>query len=189
MNKLAFLKEAIIDFRKTGGFATSSSFLAKKMAAPITPKAGICVVELGAGTGAVTKYILEVLPKNSKLISIEINPALAKKMAKSIDDPRLEIITGDASKLGKYIKERRIQKADYIVSSIPLGSLPQKIRLAIYNEIKNCLKPGGLYIQFQYLLANLSEIKNRFIISHIGFELQNFPPAFIYTCKLPSAKK
>jgi len=184
MNKLAFLKEAIIDLRKTGSFVPSSSFLAKKLVAPIIMKSGICVVELGAGTGPVTKHLLDVLPKNSRLISIEINASLAKKLKEAINDKRLEIINGDASKLSKYLKERNIKKADYIVSSLPLDNLPKSKRLAIYNQIKNCIRPDGAYIQFQYLLANLSEIKKRFVISDIGFEPRNFPPAFVYTCKL-----
>lgn len=185
MNKLAFLKEAIMDFRKTGSFIPSSSFLAKKLVASIRPKPGMCVIELGAGTGPVTKYLLGILPKNSRLIAIEINPSLAKKLAESINDPRLEIISGDASKLQEYLKKRSIEKIDYIVSSIPFGSLPKKTRLTIYNEIKNCLKPSGTYMQFQYFLTNLSEIKKCFIMSDISFEARNFPPAFIYTCRLP----
>ena len=144
----------------------------------------MCVVELGAGTGSVTKYLLDILPRDSKLISIEINPSLARKLAQSISDPRLELIYGDASKLRIYLKERHIEKADYIVSSLPFGSLLKKTRWAIYDEINNCLKPGGVYTQFQYLLTNLFEIKNRFVISNIGFEARNFPPAFVYTCKL-----
>jgi phospholipid N-methyltransferase len=49
--------------------------------------------------------------------------------------------------------------------------------------IKDGLHGDGLYLQFQYLPISLAHIKQVFKAKVIGFELRNFPPAFLYECR------
>ncbi|MFA6404538.1 MAG: methyltransferase domain-containing protein [Candidatus Paceibacterota bacterium] len=184
MDTLHFFKESIIDFKNTGSFLPSSNRLAKRLSRPIIGKPKLIIVELGAGTGSVTKYLLKILPKDSMLISLEINESLINKLTKNIHDPRLMLIKGDASKLGTYLQELNIGKVDYIVSGLPLGNFSRKSRYAIYSEICTNLKDNGIYTQFQYLLASFVEIRRIFSITDLAFEWRNMPPAFVYTCKL-----
>ena len=78
---------------------------------------------------------MKILPKDSILISLEINESLIDKLTKNIHDPRLILIKGDASKLGSYLQELNIGKVDYIVSGLPLGNFSRRSRYAIYSEI------------------------------------------------------
>ena len=183
-DKLTFFKESLINFRDTGSFVPSSNFLARRLAAPIDFRSNLKIVELGAGTGSVTKFLLNVLPIDAKLISIEINPILTRRLTVSIRDPRCEFVKGDAARLTEILDARNIRKADYIISGIPLGNLPASTRLAIYREIKNCLESNGVCTQFQYLMANFIEIKRHFKVCNVAFEWRNLPPAFVYTLKL-----
>jgi len=183
-DRVAFLKESITNWHDTGSIAPSSQFLARRLAAAIRTAPNLKIVELGAGTGSVTRLLLEILPKDAHLLSVEINPTLANRLRSKINDKRCEVILGDARELSKVLFERKIEKADYIISGIPLANLPTHMRLSIYNEIKSCLKSSGAYTQFQYFLSNFAEIKKHFKVSHLAFEWRNLPPAFVYTCNL-----
>jgi phospholipid N-methyltransferase len=45
------------------------------------------------------------------------------------------------------------------------------------------LSPTGRFLQYQYALQNLGDVRRYFDISHISFELLNFWPAFIYLAR------
>ncbi|MEK7501315.1 MAG: methyltransferase domain-containing protein [Patescibacteria group bacterium] len=181
---LLFLKASIKDFRNTGSFLPSSKYLAIKLAAPISFRPKMKVVELGAGNGSITKYLLNVLPSDARLFSVELNKSLANRLDSSIKDSRFTLIRGDASKLSEHLKEYNIGRVDYIISGLPLGNFPVKLRKSVYEEIIKCLDSNGIYTQFQYFMASLMEIRKHFKVKDISFEWRNIPPAFIYTCKL-----
>ncbi|MFA6459399.1 MAG: methyltransferase domain-containing protein [Candidatus Paceibacterota bacterium] len=163
----------------------SSNFLARRMAQPIGEnETKLVVVELGPGTGAFTRFTLNILPSDARLITIEMNPVLKQRLSQNISDPRCEIVAGDASDLPKILAEKGIAKVDYIISGIPLGNLDEVSRKKLYNAVKMSLKKDGVYTQFQYFMANFAEIKKHFSVTHLAWEWRNIPPAFVYTCKL-----
>ena len=175
-----FVGQSLTHFIRTGAFFPSSSFLAKKM---IKNAKGSVVLELGPGTGVFTKEILNRLPKDGILISIEFNETFAKYIRENIVDDRLILITGDALLMKKYLTENGIDKVDYIVSGLPLGHFSKDLKNKILTEAKNCLKDDGIFIQFEYFLAGIKSVKRVFPKVDIGFELFNFPPAFVMECK------
>ncbi|MBU6426839.1 methyltransferase domain-containing protein [Patescibacteria group bacterium] len=187
-SSVLFLKASLENFWTIGSVVPSSSYLAKKMAMPIASKPKMVVVELGAGTGAVTRCLLKVLPSDARLFSLELNATLADRLSRDISDKRLELIVENACNLESVLKEREVSKADYIISGLPLGSIQEDGRQEIYRNIHACLEPGGLYIQFQYFMANFIEIKKHFKVCKVAFEWRNFPPAFIYSCRLRSGR-
>lgn len=185
---LTFFNQTIKNFRDTGSVAPSSKFLARKMVKSIDKSDGMVVVELGPGTGAFTSMLLSILPGDARLISVEINKDLVDKIASKFDDKRLRLVHGDAQDLRNILDELGLGCADYIVSGIPLGNLPKHIRRGIYSAIYSCLKPEGIYTQFQYFLANYLEIRRTFEVRNVAYELRNLPPAFVYTCGLRSKR-
>ncbi|MFH0929814.1 MAG: phospholipid methyltransferase [Candidatus Moraniibacteriota bacterium] len=119
--------------------------------------------------------------KDCVLLCFEIEPALAEKLS-NIKDPRLIIINDSAEKIDIYLKKHGFRKADCIVSGLPLAGLPPKISRNILKTIYAYLPSGGQYIQFQYSLAHLRQIKYLFSSVAISFVFLNFPPAFVYVC-------
>ena len=115
------------------------------------------------------------------LLCFEIDPELAKKL-KNIRDSRLIVIADSAEKIDVYLKKYGFQKADCIVSGLPLASLPSKTSSSILKTIYAYLPAGGQYVQFQYSLAHLRQIKYLFSSVAISFVFLNFPPAFVYVC-------
>ncbi|OGI26059.1 MAG: hypothetical protein A3J76_05560 [Candidatus Moranbacteria bacterium RBG_13_45_13] len=167
---------------RVGSVAASSPFLAKKITKKIDLTSAKCVVELGSGTGAITKEILGGLPQDCVLLCFEVEPIFAKKLAKKISDPRVKIICDSAENIDVYLKQFGFSKADCIISGLPLASLPRKTSRGILQNIYTYLESGGQYIQFQYSLMSLRQIKYLFSSVAVSFVLFNFPPAFVYVC-------
>lgn len=177
----AFLKNPL----QVGSFVPSSPFLTKKMVELADLKDAKCVVEFGGGTGTVTKKILQKMPPDCILLCFEIDPVLCKQMQSNkllSADPRLKIICDSAENLPLYLKKFNFTHADCIFSSLPLACMPRSVTDNILATVHKCLAPGGYFIQYQYSLSNLKNIKKIFNYLHIEFVLLNFPPAFLYVC-------
>jgi len=172
---LDFLKQFILHPRSIGAIVPSSKSLAEAMLDPIDFARAEHIVELGPGTGAVTKSILRRMGKNATLTVVELNPDFCT-MLSAIDDHRLTIVNGDARSLSSTVK-----KADYIISSLPLNTLNDEDRSRIIHEIKSTVKHS--YIQFHYSPFGEKYLKENFKVTK-KFVLKNIPPAIVYTASL-----
>lgn len=171
-----FLKEAIKNIRQTGSVIESSAHLSEMMLNDIAFGKNLHIVELGAGTGTMTRSLLTRMSPCSKLTSFEINPRLFNKL-KSFEDARLYNVNDTATRLSDYIMD---QSVDYIVSGLPLANISVKEKTGILDACMRILKPYGSYIQFQYTLNDLRLLKKTFTYVNCDFTLRNFPPAFVY---------
>ncbi|MBA3732827.1 methyltransferase domain-containing protein [Patescibacteria group bacterium] len=179
-----FLLEALRKFKQIGSILPSSKYLGKSMAKFVSGKEGFVVVELGAGTGVITKEILKKLSKTGRLIAFENNKDLAEYLRQNIMDPRLIVLEKNVLSMKKYLNDLGYSKVDCIISGLPLGTIKKSDRTKILETIQKLLKKDGAYIQFQYFLSSLSMIKKHFSRTKIkNYELRNFPPAFVYECK------
>ena len=93
--QFVFFQEFLKHPLQIGSIIPSSSFLERR----ILEIAGICsaktIVELGPGTGGMTKAILRAMPQHARLLSIEINPHF-HALVSSIEDDRLIAHLGSA---------------------------------------------------------------------------------------------
>ena len=151
-------------------------------------KNGVFIVELGAGTGAFTDMIVSRLPEDSRLVVLEINPAMAAHLRDRITDPRVSIIEGDAAQLSRHLERLSLGTPDYIISGIPLGNFSRSTRQAILAAINQVMDERSLYIQFQYFLASLKHIRSIFDAKILSYEYRNMPPAFVYGCRKKKAR-
>ncbi len=166
-----------------GSLLPSSKYLGGRIVKRIPMRDGILIVELGAGTGAFTEMILKQMPKKGTLLAFETNHVLAEHLRKTLIDKRLVIIEDDAALLPKHLAARSLPLADCIVSGLPFGDFSRTKRQQLLNAIRDGLRDNGKYLQFQYLPVSLPHIKQMFEAHVIGFELRNFPPAFLYECR------
>lgn len=174
-----FLKQGFININQTGSLMRSSMHLSKRMISIINFHRSLQIVELGAGTGVMTRYILSAMNKQTNLTAFEINPVLFGKLNR-LDDRRLTKINENVLKLPEYVYD---QSVDYIISGLPLANIKEKQKINILDTCKRVLKPGGYYIQFQYSLNDISLLRRNFSSVKFGFTLLNMPPAFIYYAK------
>ena len=171
-----FLKIAVRDVKTTGSITGSSKYLIKKMLEHSALASADLVVEFGAGNGVITEAILAKLPAESKFFVFELNPDFCTRL-QQINDPRLEVLNQNVIHVGEYIDA---QSVDIVLSALPLSNMNEKDKNAMLESVKRCLKPNGVFVQFQYSLGDYALIKRHFSSVKLDFTLLNIPPAFIY---------
>jgi len=180
MEQLLFIKNSVKDFYRVGAVAPSSRFLAERMARAALINNAQTIIELGAGTGAITKELLKILPLQGRLTILEINPDFVNFLEKNFKDQRMICYAKSAEFLPKIFGKN---SADAIVSSLPLGNFGTHHSKKIIIDAHDCLKPNGVFVQFQYSLKSWQTLKKIFRQVDICFELRNLWPAFIYICR------
>lgn len=183
MNKIQFLRESLKNIKTTGTVIRTSKYACKAMIAPVDFKKAKVIVELGAGDGVITEYILENMRPDAILLSFEVNAKFCEKIRSSIKDPRFHLIEDSAERIGFYLNEHGLKSTDYVISALPFVSLPEELGVSIVGECNKFLKKGGTYIQIHYSLLLKKMYKKIFGNVKVNFEPRNIPPAFVLTSK------
>jgi phosphatidylethanolamine/phosphatidyl-N-methylethanolamine N-methyltransferase len=177
---------------KIGTVAPSSPELAGAMARQIPP--GVTegkgyVVELGGGTGPVTRAILEAGVPPDRLIVIERDPILHKHLTERY--PNVRVLLGDAMHLQQLLRREGVAPVRAVVSSLPLLVMKKAIQHRIGAQIFAVLEPDAPLIQFTYGL--FSPLKNRRRLGVSGGVkdrvLQNIPPASVWLYRRGGEKR
>lgn len=180
-NRKEFFREFLKNGKGVGSVYPSSRFLQRKMVSKVDFHNADCIVEFGPGEGCITRQILKRMGPDTQLFSFEMNEMFIEKFLQ-FDDPRVHIIHDSAENFGKYLAEQGLEKADYIISSLPLTNFPIPLKEKILDEAIEGLAPGGIYMQYQYSTTALKMLKQKFSKVKMGFIPINIPPAFVYTC-------
>src|SRR5712671_1826065 len=98
--------QALTDFRTVGAVAPSSRYLTRAMVDPLPLRHARVVVELGCGTGAVTRMLLNQMPSKSILLAFEINPRFSRYLRDQFQDPRLVLINASAETMRAEVERR-----------------------------------------------------------------------------------
>jgi phospholipid N-methyltransferase len=135
------------------------------MIAPVPETYRGQVIELGAGSGALTLRLAARCPE-ARIRACEINPDLARDHRRGLAEAglssRVEVFTGSAANLLSEVGRGGGEKPDFIISGIPLGNLGGAEALALIDTIHQALCKGGMYIQFQHSLLDQRKIKTQF---------------------------
>ena len=181
--KRTFLNQFLNDTKMIGSVRPSSRFLAKKMLQNINFDQDKILVELGPGTGVFTFEIIDKMHRDAKLLVFELNKTFIRNLKKQIKDDRVILINDSAEKINYYLNFYNLEKADIIISSLPLSNFDIDLKKNIVENSNEALKDTGLFIQFQYSLSSKEFFKSIFRQISISFTFLNLPPAFIYSCK------
>ena len=180
---LHFLCAGVVKMRQTGALLPSQRFLIEKMIAPVPRHYDGQIIELGPGSGALTVRLAARCPR-ARILACEINPGLARATRRNLDiagfDGRVEVVSDSAEHLLSELDRRGVEKADFIVSGIPLGNLEREQTVTLLNKIHRRLARTGLYVQFQYSLLDRKKIRTKFPKLRTVPVLLNFPPAVVY---------
>lgn len=171
----------IKSFRTSGTITPSSKVLIKTLLAPIDFESARCIIELGPGTGCVTRSILDRMHPDCVLISFEVNSDFIEQL-EALGDSRLRVVNACASSIGTILDGFEIEKVDHVVSSLPLALIDDKVVASILESVSTNLREGGHFLQYQYSLSNYAELKPIFRKVKLDFTFRNMPPAFVYEC-------
>jgi phosphatidylethanolamine/phosphatidyl-N-methylethanolamine N-methyltransferase len=186
--RMLFLTQSFLKPRETGAVSPSSCYLAAAMAKEIYLKDHSSVIELGGGTGSLTRGLLAHGIDPKRLIIIEKNPIMTKELKDKF--PTCQIEEADAQDLtflanGLNLSDTHSAKAiSSIISGLPLRSLPKIVGNAILNSAFSLLPEHGRFIQFTYgIRSPVCEkllLKHQMKILKKTWVLKNFPPATVW---------
>jgi phospholipid N-methyltransferase len=184
---LNFFWAGLLKHGQTGGIMPSQRFLIARMIAPVPKAYRGQIIELGAGTGALTLRLAARCPK-ARILACEINPTLARDNRNHLTaaglNGRVEVRADSAEHLLRETGQEGKERPDFVISGIPLGNLGGDKSRALLETIRRSLGVGGMYIQFQHSLLDRKRIKATFPKMHTALVLLNFPPAVVYFAQI-----
>ncbi len=180
-----FFRSLVATPRATGAVAPSGRALARAMAAAAGETADGLVVELGPGTGPVTRALLERGVKRDRLILVEYDPRFCRMLSERFGPEG--IIRGDAYDLPRTLRDFAGRPIAAVVSSLPLLNQPPHRREKLIAEAFALMGPDGRFVQFTY--GFLSPIPRdacaRRYSAHGSAPIWlNLPPARVWTYRL-----
>lgn len=140
----AFLKNPL----KVGSIAPSSPELAQKMIEGIFPNEDSIILELGVGTGAITKFLQDVIPNQESYLGIELDRKLVRSL--KINYPQMRFVGGNACDTFALHQKSKLGKVGFIICCLPFVSLPNEVGEKILVEIDKFMEKGCVFRTFQY---------------------------------------
>lgn len=185
---IQFLQAFLKNPGKVGSITPSSPELAQKMISGLKPNADDVVLELGVGTGAITKFLQEIVSDDRSYLGIELDGGLVRTLRKNYPDMR--IVRGNAVDTSAIHHRSGLGKVGYIICCLPFVSLPNEVGERILLEIDKFMQQGCTFRTFQYAHGYYfpSAIKLReFMRDRYGKSkrsqliVKNVPPAYTLT--------
>jgi phospholipid N-methyltransferase len=153
------------------------------------------VFELGAGSGAFTAELARRLGGGARHLAVELNPALAHRLAERLDD--VEVVPADAAELPTLLALRGLPGArgvDVVVSGLGWSATRPGRDDSLLPVIASTLAPDGVVVQFGYtftrwaaparaLEAELHELFDDVTTSPTVW--RNLPPAIVHRAARP----
>jgi phosphatidylethanolamine/phosphatidyl-N-methylethanolamine N-methyltransferase len=204
-NGKIFLQSAAQDFKRTGAVAPSSRALARAMASELACKyrSNASVLEVGGGTGSITKEIVRNLGPGNRLDVYEIDDRFASLLKERARKDKAFVNPGAAIRIHNQGIEsiNPTRRYDFIISCLPFTNFePQMVR-RIFEIYKTILKPNGVCSFFEYVLMRnaariisgkssererfdgVASIVREYVMRH-GYKrdivFYNLPPAIVY---------
>lgn len=159
-----FFRECRQHFHTTGAILPSSRFLARALVRPLrSPRAAWRILEVGPGTGAVTREIARRMLSGDRLDAVEINGHFAEWVERHVSRERVFARCREQIKIiHAAVQELPGEsKYDLIVSGLPLNNFPAHEVREIFATYNRLLKPGGTLSFYEYTLVR--ELKTPFV--------------------------
>ena len=173
---------------RIGAVAPSSQALALAMAKEIPPlnTSDAPVIELGGGTGSITKGLLESGIPPERLVIIERDSHLVDVLRQRF--PNLRVILGDAGDLPELLARHGITRAAAVVSGLPLLLFPADLLRNVVDGCFQLLGNQGPLIQFTYGRVAPLPAKDFALEERRGARVWfNIPPATVWVFRKPAS--
>ncbi len=185
---IEFLQAFLKNPGKVGSITPSSPVLAQKMIAGLQPREDNVVLELGVGTGAITKFLEDIVPDDRSYLGIELDRDLVRLLKKHY--PGMPMVRGNAMNAFDIHDRSGLGKVGSIICCLPFVSLPNEVGEKILLEVDKFMQLGCTFRTFQYAHGYYfpSAIKLReFMRNRYGRSkrspliVKNVPPAYTLT--------
>ncbi len=188
---MVFLKGVAKNPAGVGAVAPSSPFLADRVVSSASLREDHVIAELGAGTGSITKRILEEAPR-ARLLALEPDADLARMLRREV--PGVEVAERRAEDLPDVVREWGHLRVDRVISGLPWTLWPAWVQEPIVDAVAAAMAPQGRMVTFTYLHSQVLPASLRFrkilqryfgVVRRTRIQWANLPPAFVYVCDGP----
>jgi phospholipid N-methyltransferase len=153
---IAFLKGYLQKPHLVGAVSASSQALASAICEPFRRHPHPArVLEVGAGTGAITRYLGTILGEQDELDICEIDPRFVDflhatvltrpEFCAAVDTGRLRVLCAPVQKL------RHEKRYDFIVCGLPFSCFELSDVQEAFAVMQRMLKPGGVMSYYEYV--------------------------------------
>lgn len=177
--EIRFFKGMMQGPKLVGAIVPTSSVTAKRMASVIEPKSGLPVLELGPGTGVITKQILARGVPAEKIVSVEYSEDFYRRLVE--DYAGVNFIHGDAFDLKNILGNFAEKTFDCVISAVPMLSFPMEARIQLLEDLLSRIPEGRPVVQITYgPVSPIIAKPDRYHIQHFDFVVRNIPPAQLW---------
>ena len=165
--------------------APSSRWLSRATVRNVEWARAKVLVELGAGTGPITRVLAAKARPDCRVIVLERDPDFVKVLNERFSGhANLEIIGADVRDLAAILSDRGIKCVDHVISGLPVPSFPKELQRDLFRNVRAVLGPSGSFNQITELpWVYLRFYRRYFDEVRFVFEPRNLPPAGAYFCR------
>lgn len=178
-DELRFFKGWIDKPKAVGSIIPTSSITARRMASVVDISSGLPVLEIGPGTGVITRAILARGVPARKLYAVEYSPDFVRHLRRNF--PGVNVIEGDAFDLYSTLGEDAPRRFDSVVSGVPLLNFPVQKRVAYIEDLLDRIPEGRPIIQLTYgPKSPVPPGLGNYSVKHFDFVIRNIPPTQLW---------
>lgn len=183
--EIRFIKGWIDGPKAVGAILPTSSITARRMASVIDPHSNLPVLELGPGTGVITKAILAHGVRPADLYSVEYSQDFVDHLKRAFAD--VNILHGDVFELDAALGENKDLKFDSIISAVPMLNFPMDRRIWLVENLLTRMPRGRPLMQITYgPMPPVPAGKGNYTVKHYDFVVRNVPPAQLWVYRSPA---
>lgn len=177
--KELFFKQWLRSPRSMGSVIPSSRALARAVAKETVWSPGRFVVELGGGTGAITRGLLEAGIAPDSLLVIELERHLYEYLRDTF--PACRVVQGDATRLAEILERQGIRDVATVISGLPMVNMPKAFKRAVVEQAFRAVGESGVVLQYSYSPVCPIPADELGVDARIArFVPWNVPPAFVW---------
>jgi len=173
-----FFRRWLANPLQMGSIVPSSAALCRRVVLHTRCAGDEAVLELGAGTGVISRALLEAGLPPERLIVVEIVPDMAGHLRSVL--PGALVIEGDARQLASLVPRHWHRRIGSVICGIPLVLLPLAEQRRFIDAI-DTVAPGRGFLHFSYCVTSpLPYRKHALTARREAWTPLNFPPASVW---------
>lgn len=149
-----FFRQYLRRFETTGAIAPSSRFLARALTRPLRERSDpVRVLEVGPGTGAVTRDIVRCIKPGDRFDLVEINERFAARLKErfAADSHYRQVADRAEVHVCPLQEFSPAGPYDVIISGLPFNNFPAALVDELLELCLGMLNPGGTLSFFEYM--------------------------------------
>jgi len=173
-----FFRRWLANPLQMGSVVPSSPALCRRIVQQTRRAPDEAVLELGAGTGVISRALLAGGVPAERLFVVEIVPEMAAHLRHVL--PGVTVIEGDARQLPRLIPQPWVGRIGTVVCGIPLVLLPKQEQRRFIDAIE-AVAPGRGFLHYSYCATSPLPMRRHSLSGRReAWTPLNFPPASVW---------